>query len=54
MITNRTQLLRATDEEIEQFFSKTTFEGIFSLEIKSKNTEFYKGSIWVVLILNLL
>jgi len=45
MITNRTQLLRATDEEIEQFFSKTTFEGIFSLEIKSKNTEFYKGSI---------
>lgn len=43
--TNRKQLQKATDEEIEQFFAETVFEGIYSSEVKSKNTEFYKGSI---------
>ena len=42
---NRNQLQKATDEEIEQFFSDTVFEGIYSSELKSKNSEFYKGSI---------
>lgn len=42
---NRNQLQKATDEEIEQFFAETVFEGIYSSEVKSKNTEFYKGSI---------
>lgn len=42
---NRKQLERATDEEIEQFFAETVFEGVFSHEVKSKNTDFYKGSI---------
>lgn len=36
---------RATDEELEQFFAETTFEGLFSHDIKSKKTDFYKGSI---------
>ena len=42
---NRKQLQKATDEEIEQFFSETVFEGIYSTEIKSKNCDFYKGNI---------
>lgn len=42
---NKGQMRRATDEELEQFFEETVFEGIFSYEIKSKNTDFYKGSI---------
>lgn len=42
---NRNQLQKATDEEIEQFFTETVFEGIFSSELKSKNSDFYKGSI---------
>jgi len=42
---NRNQLQKATDEEIEQFFSETVFEGIYSSELKSKNNDFYKGSI---------
>lgn len=42
---NRKQLQKATDEEIEQFFSETVFEGIYSSELKSKNSDFYKGSI---------
>lgn len=42
---NRKELLKATDEEIEHFFAETTFEGIYSSEIRSKNTDFYKGSI---------
>lgn len=36
---------RATDKELEEFFAETTFEGIFSYEIKSKNLDFYKGCI---------
>lgn len=42
---NRKQLKNATDQEIEQFFSDTIFEGIYSSELKSKNSDFYKGSI---------
>ena len=42
---NKGQMRRATDEELEQFFAETTFEGIFSHDIKSKKTDFYKGSI---------
>lgn len=42
---NRNQLLKATDEEIEQFFAETTFEGIYSSEIRIKNIDFYKDSI---------
>lgn len=41
----RKQLLQATDAEIENFFEETFFEGVFSHEIKSKKTDFYKGSI---------
>lgn len=42
---NRKQLPKASDEEIEQFFAETTFEGIYSSELKSRNTDFYKGSV---------
>lgn len=42
---NRKQLLQATDAEIENFFENTFFEGVFSHEIKSKRTDFYKGCI---------
>lgn len=42
---NRNQLKKASDEEIIKFFEETTFEGIYSSEIKSKNSDFYKGSI---------
>lgn len=42
---NRNQLKKASDEEIIRFFEETTFEGIYSSEIKSKNSDFYKGSI---------
>ena len=42
---NRNQLQKATDEEIEDFFSETVFEGIYSSELKSKKSDFYKGSI---------
>lgn len=42
---NRNQLLKALDEEIEQFFAETIFEGLYSSEVRSKNTDFYKGSV---------
>ncbi len=42
---NRKQLQQATDSEIEQFFSETIFEGIYSSELRSKNSDFYRGSI---------
>lgn len=42
---NKGQMRRASDEELEKFFAETTFEGVFSREIKSKKTDFYKGSI---------
>ena len=37
---NRIQLKKATDEEIENFFAVTTFEGIYSSELKSKYSDF--------------
>jgi len=43
--TTKKQLERASDEEIEQFFAETVFEGIYSSELKSKNSDFYKGNI---------
>lgn len=43
--TDRKQIEKATDIEIEQFFSETVFEGIYSSELKSENSDFYKGSI---------
>lgn len=42
---NRKQLQKVSDEDIENFFAETVFEGIYSSELKSKNSEFYKGSI---------
>ena len=42
---NRFQLSKATDEEIEAFFENTVFHGTYSSEIKSKHTDFYKGSV---------
>lgn len=42
---NKIQLKKGTDEEIENFFAVTTFEGIYSSELKSKYSDFYKGSI---------
>lgn len=46
----RKQLQQASIEEIEEFFSKTVFEGIFSREIKSKQREFYKGHVYNITI----
>ena len=45
IFTNKAQLKKATDEEIEEFFSKTIFEGIYSSETRSTNSDFYKGCI---------
>ncbi len=42
---NKKQLLNATDEEIKDFFASTIFEGVFSSEIKSSHTDYYKGHI---------
>lgn len=42
---NRQQLQKASDEDIEKFFEETVFEGIYSSELKSKNSDFYKASI---------
>lgn len=42
---NKDQMLKATDEEIKDFFSNTVFEGVFSTEIKSKHTDSFKGHI---------
>ena len=42
---NRIQLKMATDEEIENFFAVTTFDGIYTSEVTSRNRDFYKGSI---------
>ena len=43
--TNRKQIQIASDEEIQKFFDETIFEGIFSNELKSKKTDFFKGNI---------
>lgn len=44
-IINRKQLLSLSDEEIDQYFNDTIFEGVFNHEIKSKYPEKYIGSI---------
>lgn len=38
-------MIKATDDEIREFFTTTIFEGIYSKEIKSKNTSHFKGHI---------
>lgn len=38
-------MCKATDEEIKDFFASTIFEGVFSSEIKSSHTDYYKGHI---------
>ena len=38
-------MLRASDDEIKEFFDSTTFEGVFSNEVKSKKTSYFKGHI---------
>lgn len=38
-------MMRATDEEIREFFAETIFEGVYSTEIKSKHVDYYKGHI---------
>ena len=45
LFSNRAQILRAKDEDIEKFFAETIFEGIYSSEIKSKNSDYYRGCI---------
>lgn len=42
---NKQQMCKATDEEIKDFFASTIFEGVFSSEIKSNHTDYYKGHI---------
>lgn len=42
---NKYQMIKASDEEICEFFMETIFEGVFSREIKSDYTEYYKGHI---------
>lgn len=42
---NKYQMCKATDEEIKDFFASTIFEGVFSSEIKSSHTDYYKGHI---------
>lgn len=43
-------MLKATDEEIKEFFSSTIFEGVFSTEIKSSHTDYFKGHIHSIMI----
>lgn len=38
-------MCEATDEEIKEFFASTIFEGIYSTEIKSSKTDYFKGHI---------
>lgn len=43
---NKYQMLKASDEEIREFFASTIFEGTFSTEVKSNNhANYYKGHI---------
>lgn len=44
--TNKYKMLKASDDEIREFFTSTIFEGIFSTEIKSNNhADYFKGHI---------
>lgn len=38
-------MINASDNEVRKFFAETTFEGIFSKEIKSSKVEYFKGHI---------
>jgi hypothetical protein len=42
---NKYQMIKASDDEIREFFATTIFEGVFSKEIKSSHAEFFKGHI---------
>ena len=43
---NKYKMLKASDDEIREFFTSTIFEGIFSTEIKSNNhADYFKGHI---------
>ena len=38
-------MIKASDDEIRAFFGTTIFEGVFSKEVKSTHTDFFKGHI---------
>lgn len=42
---NKYKMINASDDEIREFFAETIFEGIFSKEIKSSHSEYFKGHI---------
>lgn len=42
---NKYQMIKATDDEIREFFATTIFEGVFSHEIRSIHTDKFKGHI---------
>lgn len=42
---NKDQMLKAPDDEILEFFATTIFEGVFSKEIKSNHSDYFKGHI---------
>ena len=42
---NKYQMIKATDDEIREFFATTIFEGVFSHEIRSFHTDKFKGHI---------
>lgn len=43
--TDKYSMLKASDDDIREFFTLTVFEGVFSKDIKSSNTGFFKGHI---------
>lgn len=43
---NKYQMIKASDDDIREFFATTIFEGgVFSKEIKSNHAEYFKGHI---------
>lgn len=42
---NKYQMIKASDEQIREFFATTIFEGVFSKEIKSNHADYFKGHI---------
>lgn len=42
---NKYQMIKASDDEIREFFATTIFEGIFSKEIRSNHADYFKGHI---------
>lgn len=45
LFKNKYQMTKASDDDIREFFATTIFEGIYSNEVKSKNTSHFKGHI---------